>query len=165
MDYFFMNECIFKILLTEHKKFIIKLLKSINIFIDDYQIFNINESSNEVKVDLLLFTKDTIINIQLNKTKQSLTRNKIYIECLNKILPDYKLIQINMNLFKTQYNLYNTNEYIKFITSKKYINFKTKNKYINNVIKYFKNIDINKYKKKIEKEQTIKRNIDALIKE
>jgi len=173
MNYFFMNECIFKILIKNNKKFIINLLKSINILIEDYELFEINETSN-IKTDILLFSKNLVINIELNKNKLSLTRNKIYIDCIKKLLPTYKVIQLNINLFKEKnqtynnikiYNLYKTNEYIKFITSKNYLAFKTNNKEINYIIKKFKKIDINLFKNLITKEEKIKNKVDNLIKE
>ena len=173
MDYFFMNECIFKIIIKNNKTFIIKLLKSINIFIDDFELFEIFERGN-TKTDILLFTNDTVINIELNKNKKSLLRNKIYIDCIKKLLPDYKVIQININLFKENnevyngiqiYNLYNTNEFIVFITNKDSLIFSTKNKDIKHIINYFKSSNIKNYKKLIINEEKLKENIDELIKE
>ena len=173
MDYFFMNECILKILLKNNKNFIIEMLKSINIYIKDYDFFEIYEESN-TKKDILLFAKNKVINIELNKNKKSLIRNKIYIDCIKKLLPDYEVIQININLFPEKdkifndikiYNLYKTNEYINFISNKDNLNFKTKNKEILKIIKYFKNSNIKNLKKLILKDKILKENIDELIKE
>lgn len=172
MDYFFMSDYTFKIIIKTNKKFIINMLKTIGINIKDYELFEINENT---KQDILLFTENLVINIELNKNKKSLIRNKIYIDCISKILKDYKIIQININLFKEIneiynnikiYNLFNDNEYIKFITSKKPFTYQTKNKEINKVIKYLNyNNELDKLKPQIIKQEKLKENIDNLIQE
>jgi len=173
MDYFFMNEFVFKLLIQNNQAFILKLLKSININIDYYNLFEIDIESNNQKIDILLFSEHLIINFELNKTKNSLKRNKIYAECLSKILSSYKVIQININSFsinnnyKTNnleiINLHQESEFIKFITAKNPLKYKTKNKTIKQVIKTFKNIDINSIEKNIYKTERIKNNLDNLI--
>lgn len=173
MDYFFMNEFVFKLLIQNNQTFILKLLKSININIDYYNLFEIDIESNNQKIDILLFSEHLIINFELNKTKNSLKRNKIYAECLSKILSSYKVIQININSFsinnnyKTNnleiINLHQGSEFIKFITAKNPLKYKTKNKTIKQVIKTFKNIDINSIEKNIYKTERIKNNLDNLI--
>lgn len=170
MDYFLLNEIIFKELINCKKEFILKFLNSININIDNYDLFEIYENSNECKVDLLLFSKKLVINIELNKNKVSLKRNKIYHETITKLLSNYKVIQININLFKeisanNIYNFFDENEYLKFITSKDYNNFETKNSYILDVIAFLNKLDKHKYINKIKKEQKIKANLDRLFKE
>ena len=78
MDYFFMNECIFKIIVKNNKSFIIELLKSINIYIEDYELFDIYEEE-KTKLDILLFTNNLVINIELNKNKNTTYQLKITI--------------------------------------------------------------------------------------
>lgn len=174
MDYFFMNECIFKKLIQEQKYFILEFLASIDIKISDYNLFELDVKSKNNKIDILLFCDETIINIEFNKNEKSLIRNRIYIECLSKILPTYKFIQININLFKKEntlnknikiYNYYDENEYIRFLTSKKYKEFKTKNKNILNVLKYIEKIDHSLVEKEIINENKIKEKLDNLIKD
>lgn len=172
MDYFFMNESIFKILVLEHKNFILDLLDSINIHISDYDVFDLNIKNTNQKIDILLFSNELIINFQLNKQKKSLIRNQIYLDCLSKILYSYKLIQININLFEeehiisknyTIFNYYQINEYINFLTSKDYTKFKTTNKSILKVQKYFQKIPLKSLESDIKKINNIKDNLDNLF--
>lgn len=174
MDYFFMNEFIFKIIATTHKNFVIDFLKSLDIEINDYDLFDIPVTSDNQKIDVLLFANNLIINIQFNNKEISLKRNKIYIGCIKSIMPDYQVIQLNINLFDINTdiendlviikNLYNnSNEYIDFLTSKNPLNFDTKNKFIQEVINYFQKIDLNIFKKDIIKEHKIKEYLDNLL--
>lgn len=175
MDYFFMNEFTFKLLISNNQTFILKLLKSININIEFFDLFEIDIETKNQKIDLLLFSRNLAINFELNKTKKSLKRNKIYAECLAKILPSYKIIQININTFDTNnnyktnnleiINLHQENDYIKFITAKNPLRYKTNNKSINQVIKIFNNIDIKTLEKDIYKIERIKEYLDSLIKD
>ena len=172
MDYFLMNECIFKILIKKQKDFIITLLKTLNINIDNYLLFDLNIPKKNNKIDIILIADLTIINIELNKEEKSLRRNKIFLDTLTSLLPEYNIIQININLFPTEnkysniYNYYKDyNEYIKFITTKDYQEFKTNNKLILDTIKYLNTLNFEKLKKEIIKEQQIKAKLDSLIKD
>lgn len=158
MDYFLMNECIFKEIIKNKKDFIIKLLNSMNIYINEYELFELDIESKEMKVDILLFSKDKLINIELNKNKKSLKRNKIYLDTLKKLLPNHNIIQININLFEKV-----NNEYLSFIKSKNYNNFKTKDPYILDIIIFLNKLDKNKLTNKIKKEAKIKEKLDNLI--
>lgn len=174
MDYFFMNEIIFKIILSKHKKFVLNLFKSIGMEIVDYEIFDVPITNKNQKVDILLFSNNLIINFQFNKNEISLKRNEIYINCIKSIMSDYQTIQLNINTFYinediendriTIKNLYKNNEYIDFLTNKYPLEFKTKNKDILKVISFFKKIDLNIFKDDILNEQRIKKYLDDLIK-
>lgn len=175
MDYFFMNECMIKIIVLNHPNFILNILKTLNINVKEYELFDLEVKQKNQKIDILLFSNEIVINIELNKNEVSLKRNKIYAECLSLILPSYQIIQLNINLFNetknskdknvTIYNLHNTNEYIEFLTSKNPLEYKSKNKEINKIINYFKKLDLNNFQLQILKEQKIKENLDRLLKD
>ena len=172
MDYFFMNECIFKLLIKNKKSFVLKFLESIGIFILDYDLLDINGVSDNTKVDIILISSNKLINIEFNREKKSLRRNQIYIECISKLMPNFEIIQININLFEENnnfidnikiFNYCSENEYIRFLTSKNYKLFNTRNKNIKDVIKFIDGCDYNLLIKMIKKEHKIKEKIDNLI--
>lgn len=171
MDYFLMHNYIFLLIIKNKPKFIIELLKSININIKYYELFSLSEDIN----DILLFSDNLVINIELNKNTKSLVRNKVYLDTISKILTNYNLIQININLFNTTskinknnyniYNYYKENEYLKFITCKNYLTFKTENKIINEVKNYISKIDIKNIENILIEQNNYKEYLDNLIKE
>ena len=171
MDYFLMHNYIFLLIIKNKPKFIIELLKSLNINIKNYELFYLSEDIN----DILLFSDNLVINIELNKNTKSLVRNKVYLDTISKILTNYNLIQININLFNTTskinknnyniYNYYKENEYLKFITCKNYLTFKTENKIINEVKNYISKIDIKNIENILIKQNNYKEYLDNLIKE
>ena len=171
MDYFLMNETVLKILIKEKKEFILKFLNSLDINIKKYQFFDIKMPKKNMKVDIILIGKRQIINIELNKDSLSLNRNKVFQETLAKLLPDFLVIQVNINLFKTKdiypniYNFYcGYNEYIDFITSKNYQEFDTFNPIILDIIDFLNSLDKRKIEKEIIKEQEIKANLNNILK-
>lgn len=171
MDYFLMNECVLKILIKKKKTFTMKLLKSLDIDISKYTLFDLNIPKKNMKVDIILYSKNKLINIELNKEKRSLHRNQIFYETIAKLLPELDVIQLNINLFKTsdkQINIYNYtkgyNEYIDFITCKDYQKYNTTNPIILDVIEFLRTINQEKIKKEILHEQEIKSHLDNLLK-
>ena len=171
MDYFLMNETVLKILIKEKKEFILKFLNSLDINIKKYQFFDIKMPKKNMKVDIILIGKRQIINIELNKDSLSLNRNKVFQETLAKLLPDFLVIQVNINLFKTKdiypniYNFnYGYNEYIDFITSKNYQEFDTFNHIILDIIDFLNSLDKRKIEKEIIREQEIKANLNNILK-
>lgn len=170
MDYFLMNEYVFKLIIKNKKKFIINLLESLNIKIFDYNLFELPLKNSNTKIDIILISKNIIINFELNKSNISLNRNRIFFQTLKSILPQYQIIQININLFKTHnYNKnilnYTTsyNEYINFVTCKNYQKFKTDSLSILEVIEFLKHLDINLLKPLMLKEEKIKSKLDLLF--
>ncbi len=171
MDYFLMHECIFKILIKKQKIFILNFLKSLDISISDYLLFDLKVPKKNTKVDIILISNNLIINLELNKKKISLKRNKLFLETLIKLLPDYQVIQININLFAEKntnsniFNYYQDNEYLKFITSLDYLKFQTNKKEIIQVQQYLKSLNQDRLIEMCLKEDSIKNNLDQLFKE